>query len=278
MAYLTEMFGLAEARIFSCTDVSFQADLLTATNGKGVDIVLDSLSGELLHAAWQCVAEGGVMLEVSKHDLVRRGKRALALFGGNRGFFGVDIARLCASRPLEATRLLQTIVAKYGTGEIKPLQPIQTFEATNISEAFRSMQQGKHIGTVAIRMPEDPESLPAVPSAGRNVFKPDVSYLLVGCLGHLGQAVATWMVERGARSLIFFSGSAANKESHGEFFDELEASGCSTQAFSGDVGRLDDVKLVGSGANKRIAGILQMPPVLSVRSYPLIYKYPWTTS
>ena len=69
------------------------------TNGRGVDAVLNSLSGELLHASWQCVAEFGMMLEIGKRDFLGRGKLSMDLFEDNRSFLGVDCAQICRERP-----------------------------------------------------------------------------------------------------------------------------------------------------------------------------------
>jgi NADPH:quinone reductase-like Zn-dependent oxidoreductase len=264
--FLIETFGIAQDRIFSSTDQSFLAGVMKATQGRGVDLVLNSLAGELLHASWQCVAENGIMVELGKRDITGRGKLALDLFNDNRGFFGVDIARLCNSRPWEAKNMLATLVAMYEASEIKPFQPIMTFDARNASEAFQFLQKRDHNGKVAIRMPEDVDSLPGVAVLGqRDIFRSDVSYLLVGGVGGLGQAVATWMVERGARNLMFFSRSAANRATHGAFFDQLEASGCFAQAFSGNAANFDDVKRAVSDAAKPVAGVMQMSLILRVR-------------
>ena len=73
------------------------------TNGRGVDIVLNSLSGELLHTSWRCVAEYGKMLEIGKRDFIGRGMLSMDLFEANRAFFGIDLARLGVERP-EACR------------------------------------------------------------------------------------------------------------------------------------------------------------------------------
>lgn len=69
------------------------------TNGRGIDIVLNSLSGELLHTSWKCVAEYGKMLEIGKRDFNGRGMLSMELFEANRAFFGIDLARLGVERP-----------------------------------------------------------------------------------------------------------------------------------------------------------------------------------
>lgn len=72
---------------------------MAKTDGEGVDIVLNSLAGELLHASWKCVAEFGKMIEIGKRDFLEHGTLSLEEFGSNRSFFGVDLLRL--SRKLD---------------------------------------------------------------------------------------------------------------------------------------------------------------------------------
>ena len=66
---------------------------------RGVDIVLNSLSGELLHALWHCVAEFGTMIELSKRDLAGFGKLDMENFLANRSYSCVDIGLMIEKRP-----------------------------------------------------------------------------------------------------------------------------------------------------------------------------------
>lgn len=99
--YLIETFNIPRDHIFNARDGSFLPALMGATNGKGVNLVLNSLSGELLHASWKCVAEGGRMVEIGKRDFLGKARLDMDLFEGNRSFFGVDLPTLkawkCAS-------------------------------------------------------------------------------------------------------------------------------------------------------------------------------------
>ena len=94
-----ETFGLPRDRIFNSRNASFLQDIIRVTDGRGVDVVLNSLSGELLHASWQCVAEVGKMVEIGKRDFIGRGKLMMNVFEANRSFFGVDLAQICADKP-----------------------------------------------------------------------------------------------------------------------------------------------------------------------------------
>jgi NADPH:quinone reductase-like Zn-dependent oxidoreductase len=94
-----ENFGLPRERIFNSRSTSFQPDIMRATAGRGVDVVLNSLSGNLLHASWECVAKFGRMVELGKRDFISHGILNMGLFEANRAFFGVDLAQVCKDTP-----------------------------------------------------------------------------------------------------------------------------------------------------------------------------------
>ena len=52
-------FGIPRHHIFHSRNASFLPDLMRETSNRGADIVLNSLSGELLHTSWKCVAIRG---------------------------------------------------------------------------------------------------------------------------------------------------------------------------------------------------------------------------
>lgn len=102
--HLEVEFSIPRTRIFNSREPSFLSDVISATDGRGVDLVLNSLSGELLHASWKCVAEFGTMVEIGKRDLIGNGKLDLNVFEANRSYHGVDLGLLIQRRPQEATR------------------------------------------------------------------------------------------------------------------------------------------------------------------------------
>jgi NADPH:quinone reductase-like Zn-dependent oxidoreductase len=91
-------FHLPRNQIFNSRNASFVEDIMRETNGVGVDLALNSLSGELLHATWKCVAEFGRMVEIGKTDLIGAGKLDLEAFLGSRGYSGVYLDALMARR------------------------------------------------------------------------------------------------------------------------------------------------------------------------------------
>ncbi|KAI8177403.1 Highly reducing polyketide synthase FUM1 [Colletotrichum sp. SAR 10_75] len=134
--YLMSTFGMPRDHIFQSRDASFLPDILDATGGRGVDIVLNSLSGELLHASWSCVAEFGRMIEIGKRDFIGNGKLALNPFEMNRSYHGVDLGHLIELKPEKGNRLLEKIVELYQTGHVTALRPIKTFDPDAAEECF----------------------------------------------------------------------------------------------------------------------------------------------
>jgi NADPH:quinone reductase-like Zn-dependent oxidoreductase/SAM-dependent methyltransferase len=97
--HLMSTYGIPRNRIFNSRDASFLTDVMRETNGRGVDLVLNSLSGELLHASWKCVAEFGTMLEIGKRDLIGKAKLAMDVFEANRNYCGIDLGHLLEVKP-----------------------------------------------------------------------------------------------------------------------------------------------------------------------------------
>lgn len=97
--YLTETFGIDRKHIFDSRSSSFYAGVMEQTKGRGVDIVLNSLAGELLHTSWKCVARFGRMIELGKRDFLGHAKLDMDPFMENRSFTGVDMKQILEEDP-----------------------------------------------------------------------------------------------------------------------------------------------------------------------------------
>jgi len=97
--HLMTNFRIPRGRIFNSRNTSFVEDVMRETGGKGVDLALNSLSGELLHATWRCVAEFGKMVEIGKRDIIGSGKLDMDVFLANRSYCCVDVDQLCSKKP-----------------------------------------------------------------------------------------------------------------------------------------------------------------------------------
>ncbi|KAL4867815.1 hypothetical protein BDV12DRAFT_110489 [Aspergillus spectabilis] len=270
--------GICTKRIYSSRDTSFLHSLLAATNGRGVDVVLNSLPGELLHASWRCVAEFGIMVELGKRDLVGKGHLAMDIFEGNRCFAAVDLAQMCQKQPEKIQGLLRRCMHHYALGELSPL-PVQEFAAENIQEAFRSSQQGTVVGKIVVIMSEERSTL-SVPLKPRTLsFRSDAAHIIVGGLGGLGRSVSSWMSLNGARHFVFFSPSAGTKEQD-DFVLELRAQGCTVDLLSGDISKEEDVDTLVRTLDDSvpIAGVMQASMALKTSSLESMSFEQWQAS
>ncbi|KAI0193448.1 fatty acid synthase S-acetyltransferase [Astrocystis sublimbata] len=279
--FLMEKFHIPRERILHSRDSSFAEDLMRNTQGEGVDVVLNSLSGELLHATWSCVAEFGKMVEIGKRDLIEGGKLDMQPFLANRTYSCVDIDQLW-KRPAVLHRLIMSTLEFYELGHTSPIRPIQTYSANEILDAIRYMQKGAHIGRVGIeiREPTGNQGL-TFDAVGRNrevSLAGAGSYLLVGGLGGLGRAIATWMAELGARELVFLSRSAGTDPRDESFVSELASMGCSVKLVKGDVTKLEDVDEAIAAATTPLKGIIQMSMVLRDQNFESMSFEEWTAA
>ncbi|KAI1814008.1 hypothetical protein GGS20DRAFT_550526 [Poronia punctata] len=260
--HLIEFYNIPPSHIFSSRDASFLPGIMRETGGRGVDIVLNSLSGELLHASWKCVAEFGSMVEIGKRDFLGQGRLDMEPFEGNRTFFGIEMWPIVTKQPQCIRKLGEQFSRYYHAGAIKPIRPIRVFDVADVESAIRTMQKGQHIGKLVVRIPEDVSDIAAKPARRDHFFRDDVAYLLVGGLGGLGRSVAVWMAEHGAKRLVFLSRSGAKKPHEAALIRALEGSGCTAQVVKGSVAEVSSLVYAVEQARVPIGGVVQLSMVL----------------
>lgn len=274
--FLVEQHGLPPGNIFSSRDDSFVDGVMAATRGRGVDVVLNSLSGDLLHASWGCVASGGTLVELGKRDVVAGARLAMAPFDDNRSFVAVDMARLAIQNPSVVGQLLERTLDLYRQRAITPVQPLRLFKCAEVEAAFRQLSEPSHLGKVVVDMsqcealrpkPDHSVSVPmsgTVPAPG---LDPGAVYLLVGGLGGLGKSISRWMASHGAESLAIISRSGGESEAASDVRAELLEMGCKLTAVACDVTKEDAVREamshISSSTQRRVGGVLFLPMVLA---------------
>ena len=92
--FLMDNFKIPADHIFDSHSASFATQLLQATSGKGVDVVLNSLTGHLLHQSWEVLAPFGVFVEVGKRDILDGGSLNMHVFERAATFTAFDLTDL----------------------------------------------------------------------------------------------------------------------------------------------------------------------------------------
>ena len=150
--------SLGIRHIMDSRSLAFADEVLKKTAGKGVDVVLNSLAGEAISKGLSTLREYGRFLEIGKRDIYQNSRIGLLPFQKNLSFFAIDLDRVMRERPALLGHLLQRLVEEVRAGKLEPL-PHRIFPVGEISEAFRYMQQGKHIGKVIVSMAEQPAQI-----------------------------------------------------------------------------------------------------------------------
>ena len=208
--YLRE---LGVSHVFDSRSLQFVDDIKRITGGDGVDVVLNSLSGEFIPASLSLLRDYGRFLEIGKRDYFANKQIGLRPFLRNLSFSLVDLGGMIVQRPELVARLLQELLALFERGVLRAL-PVETFPVTSAFKAFQFMAQAKHIGKIALVIKDaEAQIIPRTKAKQRSIaIRADRTYLITGGLGGLGFSLAKWLVEQGARSLVLVGRKGASDE------------------------------------------------------------------
>ncbi|KAF2265025.1 polyketide synthase [Lojkania enalia] len=207
--YLVESCGLSRDRIFSSRDPHDIRRQLSASEGRGFNVILSSSSGEMMHETFrQSIAPRGRFIDVGRVDVQNHGSMAMEIFERNATFSSFDLSTMAIQDVEFCGELMQEAGEMLRAGKIKPL-PYKSFNISELDKAMLYFSKGKHIGKVVVSY-EDQASL-MIPPSPYAKFDSTAEYLLVGGLGGLGRSILQWMVSRGARHLTVLSRSGTKK-------------------------------------------------------------------
>ncbi|XP_007434239.1 fatty acid synthase [Python bivittatus] len=270
--YLQKRFPQLDASSFANSrNTSFEQHILRVTNGRGVDLVLNSLSEEKLQASLRCLARHGRFLEIGKYDLSNNTPLGMALFLKNVAFHGILLDAIFEDKNEEWELVSKLLEEGIKNGVVKPLQTT-SFNREEIEAAFRYMAQGKHIGKVVIQIHEEEKNCPTqeanltpIPAISRTSCPPNKSYIITGGLGGFGLELAQWLVERGAKMLVLTSRSGIRTGYQAKRVQEWKQLGVQVLVSTSDVATLE-------GAQQLIQEASQLGPVGGVFNLAMVLK------
>ena len=197
----------------SSRSLDFVEQIRTVTKGQGVDVVLNSLTGEAIEASLACLAPDGRFIEIGKTDIYADRQLGLSPFRKSLSYSAVDLAGLAERRPARFAALFQEVLAQGAQGALAAL-PTECIPVSQAPAAFRKLAQGQHIGKLVLTM-DDPEATVSVARSAAVRMRSDSSYLVTGGLGRLGLSVAGWLLAQGAGQLVLVGRTGdARPEAH----------------------------------------------------------------
>ncbi|WP_326691542.1 SDR family NAD(P)-dependent oxidoreductase [Streptomyces sp. NBC_01795] len=212
--------GFDDTHIANSRTLDFEHHILTATQGQGVDIVLDSLAGDFVDASLRLLPHGGHFLEMGKTD-IRQPAHIAATHPGVT-YRAFEMFEPGADR---IQQMLRELVALCESGVLSPL-PVTAFDVREAPTAFRHLSQARHTGKVVLTLPQP--------------LDPDGTVLITGGTGTLGALTARHLVaEHGVRHLLLTSRRGATADGADALRDELTALGAETTVAACDAADRD---------------------------------------
>lgn len=228
--------ALGVEKVFDSRSMSFADEVMAATEGVGVDVVLNSLFGEAMERSIGCLRPFGRFVELGKRDYYANAPIGLRPFRRNLSYFGVDADQLLSTRPEIARQLFSDLAEGFRDGDYTP-PPCQVFHAEEIVDAFRLMQKSGHVGKIIVR----PPSAPAVVAPEAAPIG-DGAWLIIGGLGGFGLATAEWLAAKGVKKLWLTSRSGVAGKTGRSVIAALRKSGVSIEMLGNDASRPGDVE------------------------------------
>lgn len=204
---LVETYGIPETHILSSR--SRGADLrdavLRLTGGRGVDVVLNSLAGDMLTAGIECMARLGAFVEIGKTDIYRSSHIRMGSFDRSITFASVDLIVIGDEQPDVVYETLGAVADLLANGHIKPPTPITELPIDKIDEAFRMIASRKHTGKVVLISEPGATVTAVAPRPAPFKLAEDGTYVIAGGLGDLGRKIALFLATNGAGNIVLLS-------------------------------------------------------------------------
>lgn len=257
-AYI-ESLGVKPENIMNSRTLDFYDEVMALTNGEGVDVVLNSLSGEAIFKSIKCLKAYGRFVEIGKTDIYRNSKLGLQPFGNNLTYFGVDVDRLFKQKESFGGRLFQESIDHFVANKFTP-HPVTVFPIGKLSDAFQYMAGARHIGKIIVTMEGEVQVAPPVAIN----FREDGTYLITGGASGFGLSVANWMTSKGCKNLVLMSRSGTKTEEEAAIVKGMEDRGVKVMIAKADASNPADVSRVMADIKKN------MPPLRGVQHAAMV--------
>ena len=277
---IMERYGIPEEHMFNSRDSSFVKGINRVTGGRGVDCVLNSLSGELLRVSWGCLATFGTFVEIGLRDITDNMRLDMRPFSRSTTFTFINVNTLLEQAPDTVGEISTEVFKLLRTGILRAPYPMTIYPVGQVEDAFRTMQQGKHRGKMLLSFTEGNSEAPVL-SKSKDSLKldPHATYLFVGGLGGLGRSLAMEFVASGARHIAFISRSGDTKPEAAAVVDGLTARGAQVKVYRSDIA--DEASFLSameqcSHQLPPIKGVIQMAMVLRDVVFEKMTYEEWT--
>ena len=195
-----QLRALGVQAAFDSHSLDWYDELLAATGGEGVDVVLNSLAGRHIALCLEALRPGGWHCEIGKVDIYADSSLSLSVFRKNLRFAAIDVDRLMNDDPYLTRELSQECLDLLDRGAVPPL-PITTFPYRDYEEPLRLMTTGRHTGKLVLQAPSAGGGEQPPVADLRPFLDPEATYLVTGAFGGFGRLLLPYLATAGARHI-----------------------------------------------------------------------------
>lgn len=251
------------AHVYDSHSIEFAELIRRDTNGYGVDIVLNSVTGAAQRAGLELLALGGRFVEIGKRDIYGDSRLGLFPFRRNLAFYAVDLGLMAVSHPKKVQNLLDTVYRLTADG-VLPLPESTHYPLADAATAIRLMSAAQHTGKLVLDVPRSGGSQVVVSPEHAPVFRGDGAYLITGGLGGLGLFLAENMAAAGCGRIVLTSRSQPSPKAL-ETIELIRAIGADIVVECGDIaasGTAERLVEVATATGLPLRGVLHAAAVV----------------
>lgn len=249
--------------VYDSRTLDFADQIRQDTQGYGVDIVLNSVTGAAQRAGLELLAFGGRFVEIGKRDIYGDTRLGLFPFRRNLSFYAVDLALMSVSHPDRLRELLATVYLLTAEGDL-PLPEFTQYPLADAANAIRMISGAQHTGKLVLDIPHTGSSRLVVPPSQVQVFRPDGAYIITGGLGGLGLFMAEKMAANGCGRIVLSSRSQPTDQAL-EILGRIRATGVDVLVECGDIaesGTAERLVAVATADGHPVRGVLHAAGVI----------------
>lgn len=219
--------------VYDSHSTQFAEQIRRDTDGYGVDIVLNSLTGAAQRAGLEVLSIGGRFVEIGRRDVYANTRLELFPFHRNLTFHYVDLTLMSESHPKRIGDLLSTVYRLVADGEL-PLPESTHHPLRDAVTAVRLMSTAEHTGKLVLDVPQSGHTHVVVPPGQIRPFRHDGSYIVTGGLGGIGLFLAEKMAAAGCGRIVLSSRSQPSPKAL-ETIELIRAMGTDIEVECGDI-------------------------------------------
>jgi acyl transferase domain-containing protein/NADPH:quinone reductase-like Zn-dependent oxidoreductase len=153
--FLVEHYGISEDHVFNSRSSAFADGILQMTNGYGIDVILNSLSGDSLLASWNLIAPYGRFIELGKKDILANTNLPMRPFSRRATFSAIETGTMSAEFGAKGRDIIERILRMLADGILQPVKNFDVLPISQVQEGMRMLQAGNYYGKIVFDMADD---------------------------------------------------------------------------------------------------------------------------